>query len=60
MSHRFGLITGGDNDLAGIWAPSNIHIGASYAVHDRLTLGGGITKFGNRFKKQGKLPLHLR
>ena len=45
MSHRFGLITGGDNDLAGIWAPSNIHIGASYAVHDRLTLGGGITKF---------------
>ncbi len=45
MSHRFGLITGGTNDLAGIWAPSNIHIGASYAVHDRLTIGGGITKF---------------
>jgi len=45
MSHRFGLITGGDNDLAGIWAPSNIHIGASYAVHERLTLGSGITKF---------------
>lgn len=44
MSHRFGLITGGENDLAGIWAPSNIHIGASYAIHERLTIGGGITK----------------
>jgi hypothetical protein len=44
MSHRFGLITGGENDLAGIWAPSNIHIGASYALHERLTIGGGITK----------------
>ena len=45
MSHRFGLITKGENDLAGIWAPSNIHIGASYALQERLTVGGGITKF---------------
>lgn len=45
MSHRFGLINGGTNDLAGIWAPANIRIGASYAVHDRLTIGFGTTKF---------------
>jgi len=45
MSHRFGLIEGGDNDLAGIWAPSNIQIGASYAIHERLTIGGSTTKF---------------
>jgi hypothetical protein len=45
MGHRFGLITGGENDLAGIWAPSNIRLGASYALHERLTVGGGITKF---------------
>lgn len=45
MAHRFGLITGGDNDLAGIWAPSNIQIGASYAIHERLTLGVSTTKF---------------
>jgi len=45
MSHRFGLINGGTNDLAGIWAPANIRIGASYAIHDRLTLGYGTTKF---------------
>jgi hypothetical protein len=45
MAHRFGTINGGTNDLIGIWAPSNIRIGVSYAVHDRLTLGFGTTKF---------------
>lgn len=45
MSHRFGLINGGTNDLAGIWAPANIRIGASYAIHERLTVGFGTTKF---------------
>ena len=45
MAHRFGLITGGENDLAGIWAPSNIRLGAAYSLHERLTVGGGITKF---------------
>ena len=45
MSHRFGLINGGTNDLAGFWAPSNIRIGLSYAILDRLTIGYGTTKF---------------
>lgn len=45
MGHRFGLINGGTNDLAGFWAPSNIRIGLSYAVHDRITVGYGTTKF---------------
>jgi len=45
MSHRFGLINGGTNDLAGIWAPANIRIGASYAIHERLTVGFGTSKF---------------
>ena len=45
MAHRFGLINGGTADLAGIWANSNIRIGVSYAVHDRLTLGFGTSKF---------------
>ena len=39
------LINGGTSDLVGIWAPSNIRIGVSYAVHDRLTLGFGTSKF---------------
>ncbi|RLD25982.1 MAG: hypothetical protein DRI75_12510 [Bacteroidetes bacterium] len=45
MSHRFGLINGGENDLAGFWAPSNIRIGISYAILDRVTVGYGTTKF---------------
>jgi len=45
MAHRFGLINGGTADLAGIWANSNIRIGVSYAVHDRVTLGFGTSKF---------------
>lgn len=45
MAHRFGTINGGTADLAGIWANSNIRIGVSYAVHDRLTLGFGTSKF---------------
>lgn len=45
MSHRFGLINGGQNDMAGFWAPSNIRIGLTYAVLDRVTVGFGTTKF---------------
>ena len=45
MGHRFGLVNGGTNDLAGFWAPSNIRIGLSYAIHERLTIGYGTTKF---------------
>ncbi|NLP56769.1 DUF5777 family beta-barrel protein [Lutibacter sp. B1] len=45
MQHRFGLINGGENDMAGFWAPSNIRIGLSYAIHERLTIGFGTTKF---------------
>ena len=45
MAHRFGLVSGGVNDLAGFWAPSNIRIGLSYAIHERLTIGYGTTKF---------------
>ncbi len=45
IKHRFGLINGGENDLAGIWAPANIRLGLAYAFHDRFTLGFGTTKF---------------
>jgi len=45
MQHRFGLVNGGTNDLAGFWAPSNIRMGLAYAIHDRLTVGFGTTKF---------------
>lgn len=46
MEHRFGLIDfDKPADLAGIYGPgSNIRLGISYAILDRLTLGYGFTK----------------
>lgn len=44
MGHRFGDINGGDNDLAGFWAYSNIRIGLTYGLLDNLTIGFGTTK----------------
>lgn len=45
IKHRFGLINTGGNDLFGIWAPSNIRLGATFAVSDRFTIGFGTTRF---------------
>lgn len=45
IKHRFGVINSGGNDLFGIWAPSNIRLGATFAVSDRFTLGFGTTRF---------------
>ena len=44
IQHRFGTFTGGNNDLLGIWGPSNIRLGFSYSISDRLSLGFGTTK----------------
>uniref|UniRef100_UPI0040482611 DUF5777 family beta-barrel protein n=1 Tax=Mariniflexile sp. TaxID=1979402 RepID=UPI0040482611 len=45
LNHRFGIINGDKNDLAGFWAPSNIRIGLSYGITDRITVGYGTTKY---------------
>lgn len=44
IQHRFGVIKSGNNDLLGMWGPSNIRLGLSYAITDRITLGFGTTK----------------
>ena len=44
MQHRFGVINGNKGDMAGFWAPANIRIALSYAIHDRVTVGFGTTK----------------
>ena len=43
FQHRFGLIDDW-NDFYGIWGAANIRLGASYGVHERVTLGVGTTK----------------
>lgn len=62
IKHRFGLINGGDNDLAGIWGPSNIRLGATYAVSDRVTIGYGTTKFNrlHEFSLKGAILRQTR
>jgi hypothetical protein len=43
--HRFGKVNeNGISDIFGIYAPSNIRLGLSYGITDRLMIGGGSTK----------------
>ena len=70
IQHRFGVIKSGKKDLLGIWAPSNIRLGFSYSISDRITLGFGTTK-DNRLQdfnlkvgilrqtRSGKIPLSI-
>jgi hypothetical protein len=45
MQHRFATVQNGWEDLAGLYGPNaNIRIGGGYGVHERVTLGFGITK----------------
>ncbi len=44
IQHRFGTIGNGAGDLAGLFAPSNIRLGFSYSVIDRVGVGFGLTK----------------
>lgn len=44
IQHRFGVINSGNNDLIGLWGPSNIRLALAYSISDRITLGFGTTK----------------
>lgn len=44
IQHRFGVIKSGNNDMLGIWGPSNIRLALSYSISNRITLGFGTTK----------------
>jgi hypothetical protein len=69
FQHRFGLIDDW-SDFYGIWGAANIRIGASYGVHERVTLGFGTTK-NRRYQdlnwkvallrqtRQDKMPVNL-
>ena len=70
FQHRFGTIGGGNNDLAGIWAPANIRIGISYTLLDWLQLGYGTMKFERlqdlnwkvallRQTRSGRIPVNI-
>jgi len=44
IQHRFGTVTKGSSDLYGLFAASNIRLGFSYSVADRLGVGFGLSK----------------
>ncbi len=69
MEHRFGIIDTWE-DMGGIWGAANIRLGATYGVHERVTLGIGTQKYRRysdinakvailRQTRSGKMPLSL-
>ncbi len=48
IQHRFGTVENGAKDLYGIFAASNIRLGFTYTPIEKLAVGFGITKMGNR------------
>ena len=44
INHRMGEISGGNNDILGIYGAANIRIGLSYTLHERLQIGFGTEK----------------
>lgn len=57
IQHRFGEVNNGYKDLYGIYAPSNIRIGLSYVVIDKLQLGAGFTKERLQWDINGKYAI---
>ncbi len=44
IHHRFGTFKNGLSDLYGIYAPSNIRLGANYGLTDKIMIGFGTEK----------------
>jgi len=44
IQHRFGTVDNGKKDIFGLFAPSNIRLGLSYAPVNKLFVGAGLTK----------------
>ncbi|MFN8348622.1 MAG: DUF5777 family beta-barrel protein [Spirosomataceae bacterium] len=69
IQHRFGTVNNGAKDLYGIFAPSNIRLGISYAPIQKLFVGVGITKermqvdFNVKYallqQTRGKIPVSI-
>ena len=48
IQHRFGTVEKGASDLYGLFAASNIRLGFSYTPIEKLAVGFGASKIGNR------------
>src|SRR5436190_2909158 len=45
FQHRFGVLKNGYDDFFGLFASTNIRLGATYAPIDKLSVGLGLTKY---------------
>jgi hypothetical protein len=57
IQHRFGTVKKGIKDFFGLYAPSNIRIGLSYVVIEKLQAGFGFTKDRNQLDLNGKYAI---
>ena len=57
IQHRFGIMTKGYKDFWGLFAPSNIRLGVSYAPINKLYVGIGVTKSNMLWDASAKYSL---
>ena len=57
INHRFGFLSNGLEDFFGLYAPSNIRMGLSYAPIENLNVGIGFTKRKNLLDFSGKYAI---
>jgi hypothetical protein len=60
IQHRFGTVDKGKKDVWGIFAPSNIRIGLSYAPINKLFVSAGLTKERTQADFSAKYALLLQ
>jgi hypothetical protein len=60
IQHRFGTVQNGSKDLYGMFAASNIRLGFSYTVIERLGVGFGLSKIGNRTGTNPFIDLNVK
>ena len=60
IQHRFGTVENGSSDLYGMFAASNIRLGFSYTPIEKLAIGFGASKIGNRTGTNPFLDLSVK
>ena len=60
IQHRFGTVENGSKDLWGMFASSNIRLGFSYTPLNRLGVGFGLSKIGNRTGTNPFIDLNVK
>src|SRR3954470_4020982 len=57
FQHRFGVVKNGYKDFFGLFASSNIRLGATYSPINKLNVGLGITKYNMTWDASAKYSI---